>query len=585
MRQGYMDRGGGDDEARSDRAREEEVAAAPRGVVLVVDDDEATRSALEKLLREDGFATSTAADGGAALAEARRRLPDVVITDLRVPRLHGVELCERLHELDAELPVIVMTGHSNMDVVMGCLRAGAEDYLIKPLQHDAVLWCVERALSRRAEKIRRDALHRELTERLLLDGIREHEHAEREAAQRAQLNMLLEKLSEGVAVCDPSGIILMLNDAGRRIFGLEGQDPSTVPSAALEAFDLQGHPLTDEQQVLTRAARGEQFADYEVQYVLGDGTRRRVVFAGTSVKDEAGNVALAILVFRDVTKVRRLEQQREEYLALISHDLRDPLNTIMLSVSMLKDSMERKRSTRDVNLAARAERNINRMTRMLEELTEATSLELHGVTLELARCDLRQLVVGGVDSVGPARARRIRIDADDASSHLVLADASRLERVIANLLTNALKYSAEDAPVTARLSRSESTVTLEVIDRGIGVAPESIEMLFDRYYRTAGGKTRASGLGLGLYIARLVLEAHGGRIDVTSKVGEGSTFRLTLPSAQDARVGGPPSSDGAAWNRGQLVKDVVARVRKVLARTAPELAFVPRRAVSTRSRG
>lgn len=102
--------------------------------------------------------------------------------------------------------------------------------------------------------------------------------------------------------------------------------------------------------------------------------------------------------------------------------------------------------------------------------------------------------------------------------------------MIANLLTNALKYSAEDSPVVVRLKRRENAVELEVIDRGIGIAPDSIKKLFDRYYRTAAGKANASGLGLGLYIVRLTVEGYGGRIGVFSEVGKGSTFRVRFPA-------------------------------------------------------
>ena len=107
---------------------------------------------------------------------------------------------------------------------------------------------------------------------------------------------------------------------------------------------------------------------------------------------------------------------------------------------------------------------------------------------------------------------------------------ARLERLVTNLLTNALKYSADDAPVRAQVERRGGNVELTVVDRGIGIAPENIEVLFDRYYRTKAGKNRASGLGLGLYIARLIVATHGGRIDVSSKVGHGSAFTVTLPA-------------------------------------------------------
>jgi signal transduction histidine kinase len=200
----------------------------------------------------------------------------------------------------------------------------------------------------------------------------------------------------------------------------------------------------------------------------------------------------------------------------------------MASAFMLKESLTKRELVKEVNLAERAERNVTRMGTMLDELTESTHLESQGLELRGVASDLRDIVVNAVDRLDDARGWRVSIVADDAP-HVVFADMS-LERVVANLLTNALKYSAEDAPVIARVANKGATVELEVIDRGIGIAAESVKMLFDRYYRTRPGKERARGLGLGLYIARLIVEAHGGRIDVMSEVGKGSTFRLTLPS-------------------------------------------------------
>ena len=354
-------------------------ASTASSTILLVDDDEGARGAIGKLLSADGYTVSTASHGEAALSEAQRKLPDVVLTDLEMPRMNGVELCKRLHEIDRALPVIVMTAHSDIQTAIESLRAGADDYLIKPLQYEAVLWRVERALSRRAE-------------------------------------------------------------------------------------------------------------------------------------------------------AKRREQQREEYLALISHDLLNPLSNILMCAGLLKQSAASQGRLADVKLADRAAHNAERMAAMLEELRETTSLESRGAPLKLVTCDLRALVAGVVDGMDDARSRRIRVDADAAAPHYVLAETSRLERVVTNLLTNALKYSGEEAPIEVAVSRSGETIQLAVADRGMGIAAEDVEVLFDRYYRTTAGKARASGLGLGLYIARLIVEAHGGRIDVASEVGRGSTFRVTLPA-------------------------------------------------------
>lgn len=518
---------------RSERHRE----AATRRHLLLVDDDEDTRGVLEALLDAEGYAVSTASSGEAALVEAAHALPDIVLTDLNMQPIDGMELCRRLHQMHEELPVIVMTGSADPQSVIESFRAGAGDYLIKPLKYDALLGAVDRAIARRASRAERETLYRRLNERLVLSSIREQEHAETEAMgrtavaeQHAQLAALLQNVTEGVVIADASGRLLMANSAARAILGLGGEDLSNASAlSVLEVHDLEGRPLASDQRCLRRALRGEQFEDFEVLGIRPNGERRHVVSTGTSVRDAGGNVALAIVVFRDITELRRLEQQRDEYLALISHDLRVPLNGLLMFISGMARALEK--TGLPVSLARRAEGSVMRMKAMLEDLTESTTLESHGIALQRVVCDLRELVAGVVDGMDEEAAPRLEVETDDAPPYSVLGDRSRLERVVANLITNALKYSPADATVTVRLARKGgSEIELCVSDRGIGIAPESVKMLFERYYRTREAHERASGLGLGLYIARLIVEGHGGRIDVSSEVGKGSTFRVSLPS-------------------------------------------------------
>ncbi len=483
-----------------------------RGRILVVDDDRDALMALENLLRADGFSTRAATDGERALVEARRARPDVVLTDLQMEPMHGVELCKELHAIDRELPVVVMTGHSDMQSVLESLRVGAEDYLVKPLEPEAVGVCLDRAIARRAARLA-------------------EEH------QRRQVNALLGELNEGVVIADPKGRIVMLNGAARSMLGAGDAELTTVD--ALQAWELRdpaGGPLPVEQRPLVRALRGESFADYETMVMRPDGEPLRLASTGTGVRDEKGSVALAIVMFRDVTAPRRVERQREEHLALVSHDLRTPLASVLLLVSTLKGSLAGKGVGEEgVKLAERAERGVWRMNTMLEELTESAKLEAQCDSGPRTACDLREIVADVVDALDEGAARRISIETDGESRFPLLADPSRLERVVANLLTNALKYSADGTPVKARLARAGDDLVIEVADSGMGIAPESLARLFDRYYRTPAAKEHASGLGLGLYIARLIVEAHGGRIEVSSTIGEGSTFRVTLPSFRGAR--------------------------------------------------
>jgi signal transduction histidine kinase len=544
--------------------------------VLVVDDEDAGRLAIAGVLRSEGFFIHLASDGASALRQVCESRPDVVIADLSMPVMGGIELCERLQELDPDLPVILVTAFGDMESVVLGMRAGAHDYLTKPLQMETVLASVLEVVERRAEKVSRrssrppvaaakasrvpitdaipssavvpakDSLDRvvvrrkqlarvanelrTINERLVISSIREQEHAEREAQQRAQLDALLGNLSEGVVIADAHGQIRMINQAASHMLGLEGQPPQTVDElAALEARATGGVLPPIGERPLARALRGEEFAECELHRARPGGDERRLVASGTNVKDERGNVELAILVLRDVTELRRLERQREEFTALISHDLRNPLNSIQLLAATIRSRAARNAPVEQAaELAQRIEQNVVRMASMVDEILEAAQLETQSVELSREVCDLRKLVDEVVFRLDDVRAHRVVVEGEDAP-YSALADQPRLERAITNLVTNALKYSPGDANVRVLLTRRGSDIVINVVDRGIGIAREDLARLFERYYRAPSGK-RIGGIGLGLYITRLLAEAHGGRIEVESAPGQGSSFKLVLPA-------------------------------------------------------
>lgn len=217
-----------------------------------------------------------------------------------------------------------------------------------------------------------------------------------------------------------------------------------------------------------------------------------------------------------------------ETVALISHDLRGPLEAIVFSAKVLRRSLEQHGLADEIRTVDRVAANAERMNSMIAELLEAARPEAGSVSKPRVPCDLGELVVSVVERLDDASQARIAVDAE-VPPYALVGDPERLERAIANLLTNALKYSADERKVRVLLTRGESEVAVEVIDRGIGIAKENLPRLFDRFFRVATEK-RDGGLGLGLYIARLAAEAHGGRIVCTSEVGRGSSFRMILPT-------------------------------------------------------
>ncbi len=374
---------------------------------------------------------------------------------------------------------------------------------------------------------------RALNERLVVTSVREQEHAEQLRRHKAEFNALLETLAEGVIIADGSGLLLMMNAAARGVLGVREPAMRTVDDLLrLDARLPDGSPMAREERPLARALRGDVFSEYELLYVRADGETRRIVACGTSVRNDTGQVALATVVFRDVTSLQRLAQQREEYAALISHDLRGPLSSIVFSAQVLKRTLEREQSGPEcARIIGRIVANADRMTSMITELLEAASLEARCGRQRFVACDLVEVVAEIVERMEDALRRRVEVETRDRPCP-VSGDPERLERAIVNLVTNALKYSPDDAPVRVVLAKADREVSVEVIDRGIGISQADIPKLFERYYRAPSDK-RIGGLGLGLYIARLITEAHGGRIAVQSEIGKGSSFRIILPRAAD----------------------------------------------------
>lgn len=225
----------------------------------------------------------------------------------------------------------------------------------------------------------------------------------------------------------------------------------------------------------------------------------------------------------DITERKELERFREQYVGLVSHDLRNPLATILTTAELLA----REAADRDTGiLVQRVHRNAARMKLMLDDLLESVRLESPDLPLERREVDLVALARSFVDLLPPADRARIELHVPSRPLRVV-GDPQRFERVLDNLVSNALKYGPAATPCVVRIDDSGGEVAVSVSDRGAPIPAEHHARLFDRFYRVPGGG--GSGLGLGLFITRLIVERHGGRISVESRAGRGNSFVVTLP--------------------------------------------------------
>jgi PAS domain S-box-containing protein len=367
----------------------------------------------------------------------------------------------------------------------------------------------------------------------VLDDITERKRAEAERERLAtQLQLLLQSTDEGIFGVDTHDRCTFINRAGAEMLGFRPEE--LLGKVTHEVFHYKhpdGSPYPIEDCPLFRAVRtGRGMRVADEAFWRKDGTCFPVELSALPVL-EAGAVTGGMVSFLDITRRKQAEQLREEYVRLISHDLRAPLTMIMGQADWLRRLLDQQGQERESASAVAIVKNAKRMNAMIQEMVDSARLEAGQLALRKEPTDLQQLVQDIRERLGTREDRaRISVEGPEYVPH-VLADRDQIERAVVNLLTNALKYSPPDSPVVIRLQPRDGEVLVSVIDQGVGIPAEEIPQLFQRYYRASTG-TKAEGLGLGLYITRLVVEAHGGRIGVESEVGKGSTFFFSLPVPQ-----------------------------------------------------
>ncbi len=377
--------------------------------------------------------------------------------------------------------------------------------------------------------------------RMELDNARLYE-AERIARTQAEhkaaeLRALLGSMVESVTVIDGQGNVVLQNEASRA-FGGHPYAHVEESHQYLRLLRANGESLPPEEYPAARLLRGDSITDVECIIEYHDGTRRNVIASTSAVRDEKGAIALGVIVGRDVTELRRLEVAREDFLRAISHDLRQPVTIVLSAGQMLRRRLLRANLQSEVTDAERIITGARRMASMIDDLVDSARLESGKLELRLEKRNLVRLLQDIAERVwAPQDQARLRIEPPPGAVPFVDLDPERFERILVNLVSNALKYSPPEETVVIEVVSRDTEVVIAVRDRGVGVPRDELPHLFERYFRACTGK-RKEGLGLGLFIARLLVEAHGGRIWVESEVGQGSTFAFALP-LDGAAQGGP----------------------------------------------
>jgi PAS domain S-box-containing protein len=341
----------------------------------------------------------------------------------------------------------------------------------------------------------------------------------------AELEATVSAIAEGLIVNRPDGQIVRMNRAAELTLGLTMEEmgkPYEERIRHYEPHDAQGMPIAPDQFPVARALRGETLRG-ELICLRRAGRDLWLTVSSAAIRDRGGRTLGTVTTLTDVTRQREAAEQREDLLRAVSHDLRTPLTSLLLQAHRLASHPDQdvKRRGEVITNGAR------RMEALISDLVESARLETGQIQLDLRPVNLGSYLSDLLARTPALDTSRVALEAEPGTA--VLADPDRLERVLVNLVSNALKYSPPGTPVRLTVRRAGDEVVMAITDQGDGIPAEELPKIFGRYYRSQ--RTRSvEGTGLGLYIARLLVEAHRGRLGAESAVGKGSTFSVTLPA-------------------------------------------------------
>ena len=343
------------------------------------------------------------------------------------------------------------------------------------------------------------------------------------SSEKSKLNAIIKHMEDGLVAIDGKGQIIHYNPSFLSMLNLREKDLTD------KSYDK---IIDDYSKDLEYGAILQKSISNSSENIIFENNKKRILKASPALfRDEAGRISGAIVVFQDITESQRLEDMRREFVANVSHELKTPITTIKsYSETLLCGALEDKELSK--SFVEVIENEADRMSSLVKDLLQLSHMDYEKVVWEMHHLDLREIVTDSVrkleDHFQNKNHRHNMQISDEAVP--IYADRGKIQQVIINLLTNAIKYTPENGNIRISAQVVDKNAIFEVQDSGIGIPKEDIKRIFERFYRVDKGRSRAQGgTGLGLSIAHNIIKQHKGSIKVSSELEKGSIFTVYFP--------------------------------------------------------
>ena len=481
--------------------------------ILVVDDEKIIRDGCHRVLTGKGYDVISAKNGQAALDILAKEPLDMILLDLKMPVMSGEEVLEITGEKYPDIPVIIITGHGTVDTAVECMKKGAYDFITKPFQIDEFLLTITRA----AEKRRLEQKAKQFEE----ENVRNLYDLNLE---KSRLKTIINYMGNGVMVTNRNLEVVLHNPALMRLMEISKEVENPTPISTI---------INDESLIntLKHIQGGESSKNESVSQEINAGANNVLRAISAPALGPDSSIVGTVTVLEDVTAFKQLDQMKTDFVNMVAHELRSPLSAIKQQNHVLLEGLCGPLGKKQHELVSRASNRIDALLELINDLLDVAKIEAGKYVQRRVPTDIGKIIEETV-ALMESRAKEKGIVLTFSSKALrpVQADPKNIEEIFNNLISNAINYSPEGGQVTVSAQGQGEYVEIRVEDTGVGISPEELPKIFDKFYRVKHPKTRQIvGTGLGLAIVKGIVDAHHGTIDVESIVDKGTTFRILFP--------------------------------------------------------
>jgi PAS domain S-box-containing protein len=483
--------------------------------ILVVDDEMGIREGCKRALSEEGYAVDDAEDGQAGLQRVNEKNYDLILVDLMMPGVGGMDLIKRIHHMDPEIITVVITGNATIETAVEATKLGAYDYLPKPFSPEALSAVVKRGLEKRILSLEAKKLYAERTQKML-----------ELVNERSRLRTIVGCMADGVLVANLEGRLVLWNASSVKMLKSKGFDVAGEP---LEYY-ISNEPLIAAiKEVLN--SEDKDFSMISREIPVQD--EKVILMANIApVRDEGEKILGAVTVLRDITTLKEINKIKSQFVSMVAHELRAPLAAIKGWLEVILSGEAGGDAEQNKQWLQRAMDRSDSLLALVNDLLVINRMEAGKIAQKMEPVLIKDVIKKIVDFLKPeAEKRKVTLTIElPENLPSIQADLRDMEKLFTNLVSNAIKFNRKNGSVTIKGEVEGSSIHLSVKDTGIGISADHLSHIFDDFYRADDEKIKKiSGTGLGLTIAKKIVNSHFGRIEVESEPEKGTLFSVFLP--------------------------------------------------------